>query len=67
MSLSIEELDATVRTFYEGRGETVRTQQAMKGLFTAPTDHPSVAKASPGNSKSGSFILTANHQHHDLR
>jgi hypothetical protein len=24
MSLSIEELDATVRAFYEGRGETVR-------------------------------------------
>jgi len=23
MSLSIEELDATVRAFYEGRGETV--------------------------------------------
>ncbi len=23
MSLSIEELDATVRTFYEGRGDTV--------------------------------------------
>lgn len=25
MSLSIEELDATVRAFYEGRGEPVRT------------------------------------------
>lgn len=25
MSLSVEELDATVRTFYEGRGEVVRT------------------------------------------
>jgi hypothetical protein len=25
MSLSIEELDATVRAFYEGRGETVGT------------------------------------------
>jgi hypothetical protein len=24
MSLSIEELDATVRAFYEGRGDTVR-------------------------------------------
>lgn len=24
MSMSIEELDATVRAFYEGRGDTVR-------------------------------------------
>jgi hypothetical protein len=30
MSLSIEELDATVRAFYEGRGETVRIGQAQR-------------------------------------
>jgi len=30
MSLSIDELDATVRAFYEGRGETVRTRCATK-------------------------------------
>lgn len=28
MSLSIEELDATVRAFYEGRGEPVRPQSS---------------------------------------
>jgi hypothetical protein len=30
MSLSIDELDATVRAFYEGRGETVRTRHTME-------------------------------------
>lgn len=35
MSLSIEELDATVRAFYEGRGETVSIQQSQNLLRTA--------------------------------
>ena len=32
MSMSIEELDATVRAFYEGRGETVRTMRIYISL-----------------------------------
>ena len=32
MSLSIEELDATVRAFYEGRGETVRALRCCTWL-----------------------------------
>jgi hypothetical protein len=35
MSLSIEELDATVRNFYEGRGEAVRYQSHKNLGFKA--------------------------------
>jgi hypothetical protein len=30
MAVSIEELDATVRTFYEGRGEPVSFDQSLE-------------------------------------
>ena len=33
MSMSIEELDATVRAFYEGRGDTVRALCSFRRLF----------------------------------
>lgn len=36
MSLSIEELDATVRAFYEGRGEPVRTLQCLTACMSRP-------------------------------
>lgn len=35
MSLSIEELDATVRAFYEGRGDTVCDLAHRKGFHRA--------------------------------
>jgi exportin-1 len=38
MSMSIEELDATVRAFYEGRGEQQKTAQATLNQFKENPD-----------------------------
>ena len=57
MSLTIEELDATVRAFYEGRGETVRAQGcvAAHGLrdHREANETLSTAKASSGDTEPG--------------
>ena len=55
MSLSIEELDATVRAFYEGRGETVCSHTAFCSLQhgTEANKPFSAAKASSGDAEPG--------------
>jgi hypothetical protein len=61
MSMSIEELDATVRAFYEGRGETVRDEAARDGAQsrTEANDTLFAAKTSSGDAepgRRGSFV-----------
>jgi hypothetical protein len=51
MSMSIEELDATVRAFYEGRGETVCSIQTC-AIMNLP-NLLTLAKASSGHLESG--------------
>lgn len=36
MSLSVEELDQTVKQFYEGRGEVVRSRIALSTVACVP-------------------------------
>ena len=58
MSLSIEELDATVRAFYEGRGEQVRiyaTPTKASHEITANMS-PTIAKASSGYAEPGTRL-----------
>ncbi len=40
MPVSIEELDATVRAFYEGRGEQVSSQSATRPPSPSPSPPP---------------------------
>jgi len=61
MPVSIEELDATVRAFYEGRGE-----QVNKWFRTAPfkrrvadADLPVTAKGCPSRLEPGTFAIIA--------
>lgn len=58
MSLSIEELDATVRAFYEGRGETVRTCNSLDlhRIDPADTSTSPTAKASASNPQPGRLL-----------
>lgn len=53
MSLSVEELDATVRSFYEGRGEVV--SEVLRATYCMQADFY-IAKASPANTQPGIFI-----------
>ncbi|POR31722.1 Exportin-1 [Tolypocladium paradoxum] len=47
MAVSIEELDSTVRTFYEGRGEQQKAAQAALNQVNTPTTQPSCAGRRP--------------------
>lgn len=51
MSLSVQELDSTVRTFYEGRGDVVR--EKFMTSFEIDQAHQILAKASPADLKPG--------------
>jgi len=62
MSMSIEELDATVRAFYEGRGETVCSIQTY-GIMNKP-NLLTLAKASSGNIESGTTDTHSPCNHH---
>ena len=63
MSLSVEELDATVRSFYEGRGDVV-----SKSLLSAciQADHH-IAKASPADSQPSNYIQPDQSLQHNHR
>ena len=45
MSLSVEELDQTVKSFYEGRGEVVRTSANAKGKIMNKESNESYSKS----------------------
>ena len=47
MAMSVEELDATVRTFYEGRGETVRKPNNAYFSGTVVINHAFHSKNPP--------------------
>ena len=55
MSLSVEELDQTVKQFYEGRGEVVCSGSALSVLLSSLklTDH--TAKASTEHTESSNL------------
>ena len=50
MSMSIEELDKTVRTFYEGRGDVVSSRTSGSG---SPTNALPLAKTSAADDEPG--------------
>lgn len=59
MSMSIEELDATVRAFYEGRGDTVCSHTALCSRQDAIGANNTffAAKASAGDAEPGTLDL----------
>jgi hypothetical protein len=53
MSVSISELDNTVRAFYEGKGDVVSSQHRREILAAADPGIYQLAKASAANSHRG--------------
>jgi len=60
MAVSIEELDATVRAFYEGRGEQVRPlpRSIYFSLALLIFNPANLAKSRPGSSEPGKCFFT---------
>ena len=61
MPVSIEELDATVRAFYEGRGEQVKYDSCRTAVraVVLTTDLSETAKSCPSRPEPGTSPITA--------